>query len=327
MGQVLLFLAAVNSVPWALYFLLRDQAAEGEVWALFAWLLPTVWSPTIVALLLTRWADGPTGIREALGRLRYPRDGVRWLAIAAAVPATATATAVFVARAAGEGAPFIPLVAVPFVVAMQCLTGAVGEELGWRGFLLPRLRKRYGRLPPSGQPPVSGVCGTSPRSSSQACRSSWCHRYCFFFPWPSQESSWVLCSRRAATLYLPRWSVTCRSTSRWRSEVRTAPPLCSGGRCAPSTEESLSLVRSGYDLEHLRSGDSAALRGGCDNSRPTNWLPRLNAAVVSNDRRSVYERGSLATWRPLVTNPGLAVGVRCRRHGEGATRPRHSCRG
>jgi hypothetical protein len=54
MGQVLLFLAAVNSVPWALYFLLRDQAAEGEVWALFAWLLPTVWSPTVVALLLTR---------------------------------------------------------------------------------------------------------------------------------------------------------------------------------------------------------------------------------------------------------------------------------
>lgn len=49
MGQVLLFLAAVNSVPWALYLLLRDQAAEGEVWALFAWLLPTVWSPTTSA--------------------------------------------------------------------------------------------------------------------------------------------------------------------------------------------------------------------------------------------------------------------------------------
>ena len=39
MGQVLLFLAAVNSVPWALYFLLREPAAGGKVWGLFAWLL------------------------------------------------------------------------------------------------------------------------------------------------------------------------------------------------------------------------------------------------------------------------------------------------
>ena len=45
----------------------------------------------------------------------------------------------------------------------------------------------------------------------------------------------------------------------WRSEERTPPPSCSGGRCAPSTEESLSLLRSGYDLERLRSGDSAQL--------------------------------------------------------------------
>ena len=58
MGQVLLFLAAVNSVPWALYFLLREPAAEGEVWALFAWLLPTVWSPTIVITMALRGADG-----------------------------------------------------------------------------------------------------------------------------------------------------------------------------------------------------------------------------------------------------------------------------
>jgi uncharacterized protein len=172
MGQVLLFLAVVNSVPWALYFILRDQAAEGNVWALFAWLLPTVWSPTIAALLLTRWADGPAGFRDALGRLRYPQNGIRWLAIAAAVPAIATATAVFLARAAGEGAPFIPLVAMPFIVAMQCLTGAIGEELGWRGFLLPRLRMWYGKLPA-----VWAAAGLW---------SLW-HVSSFFFPGASQQ--------------------------------------------------------------------------------------------------------------------------------------------
>ena len=147
MRYALVFLATVNAVPYALYLLVRDQAAQGQAWALFAWLLPTVWAPTVVALLLTWWADGRAGVRQALRCLRCQRGARRWLVIAVAVPAVATATAVGVARTAGEGAPFIPLIALPFIVAMQCLAGAVGEELGWRGFLLPRLRTQIGRLP------------------------------------------------------------------------------------------------------------------------------------------------------------------------------------
>jgi membrane protease YdiL (CAAX protease family) len=147
MPYVLVFIATVNAVPYALYLLLGSQAAQGQVWALFAWLLPTVWAPTVVALLLTWWADGPAGVRQALRGLRCRRGAGPWLVIAAAVPAVATATAVLVARAAGDGAPFIPLIALPFIVAMQCVTGAVGEELGWRGFLLPRLQAQVGRLP------------------------------------------------------------------------------------------------------------------------------------------------------------------------------------
>jgi len=32
------------------------------------------------------------------------------------------------------------------MIGVQLITGAVGEELGWRGFLLPRLGNRFGEL-------------------------------------------------------------------------------------------------------------------------------------------------------------------------------------
>ena len=191
MGQVLLFLAAVNLVPWALYFLLREPAAEGEVWALFAWLLPTVWSPTIVALLLTRWADGPTGVREALGRLRYPRDGVRWLAMAAAVPATATATAVFVARGSETERHSYRSWRSPLSSPCSASREQSAKNSAGAGSSCHVFGRTTGGCRQCGQAPVCGVCGTSPRSSSQACRSNWCRRCCFFSPWPSQECSWA----------------------------------------------------------------------------------------------------------------------------------------
>jgi membrane protease YdiL (CAAX protease family) len=58
----------------------------------------------------------------------------------------ATAIAVFIARAAGDGSPFIPSAGIPAMFVVQLVTGAVGEELGWRGFLLPRLGKRCGEM-------------------------------------------------------------------------------------------------------------------------------------------------------------------------------------
>ncbi len=148
MTQITLFLVSVFGVTWTLLLLLRSFAAQGEVWTVLAWLLPTVWSPTIIALILMLSMKGAAGAREEIrARLSYRRGSGQWLVLAGIVPPFATLIAVFTARAAGDGGPFIP--SAPQILVMlvlQLVTGAVGEELGWRGFLLPRLGKPFSQM-------------------------------------------------------------------------------------------------------------------------------------------------------------------------------------
>ena len=58
MTQIALFLISVFGVTWTLLLVLRSVAAQGELWTVLAWILPTVWSPTIIALVLTRSMEG-----------------------------------------------------------------------------------------------------------------------------------------------------------------------------------------------------------------------------------------------------------------------------
>jgi uncharacterized protein len=107
------------------------------------------YGPTIAALVVTALADGGQGARALLKRLVRWRVGIWWYGAAVVAPhvPTIAVLAVYVLRGGSIG-PFDirALARLPLLIAMAVPNGPLGEELGWRGFLLPRLTRRMNLL-------------------------------------------------------------------------------------------------------------------------------------------------------------------------------------
>src|SRR5688572_26057213 len=145
MIEIILFIAALFIAPWIIDAVVPPPGDTlGSFLAVF---IPAVWSPTVLAVGFVLARGGLGGLRRELGaRLSYRRGSAGWILLAVAVPILAVASAVGSARAADAGAPFVASSTLLQVIGIQVVTGAVGEELGWRGFLLSRLGARAGML-------------------------------------------------------------------------------------------------------------------------------------------------------------------------------------
>jgi membrane protease YdiL (CAAX protease family) len=103
-------------------------------------------APSLVALALTELIDGRAGTLALLRRVVEWRASIRWYVFAVGYMAVIKLTVVFLHRLAtgawpafGQTAWYILAVAIIFSTPVQA-----GEEIGWRGYALPRLAKRYG---------------------------------------------------------------------------------------------------------------------------------------------------------------------------------------
>ena len=105
--------------------------------------------PSIAGVLLTGLVDGRSGFRRLLSQLRRWRVGARWYAAALLTgPLVMGGTVFALSLAAPEFRPdFLTADDKLNIVVTGIVLGLmVGffEELGWTGFALPGLRRRYG---------------------------------------------------------------------------------------------------------------------------------------------------------------------------------------
>jgi membrane protease YdiL (CAAX protease family) len=112
-------------------------------------LLPAV-GPALAAVIVTAANEGKAGVDRLFKPLLQWRVGVLWLAIAVLAPALLLLAAKIVTQALGlaaiaipQGGNFPALVIGAFVMAVFSNTW---EEMGWRGFALPRLQKNHTAL-------------------------------------------------------------------------------------------------------------------------------------------------------------------------------------
>ena len=106
-----------------------------------------VYGPLTGALVATAMRSGKAGLADLLARMIHWRVGAKWYALTIGIPLVISLVPWLVGTLTGNLQ--VPAVAVTLPVALgflvwQLLTSGLGEEPGWRGFLLPTLLARQG---------------------------------------------------------------------------------------------------------------------------------------------------------------------------------------
>jgi membrane protease YdiL (CAAX protease family) len=114
-------------------------------------LLALLGGPSVSGLVMTWIVAGRSGLRELGSRLRRFRVSVRWYAVAVLAAPLAMLLVPIVISLFQPG--FLPSLFVSTdtstLIAIGIVSGLMGgflEELGWTGFVIPRMRQRYSLL-------------------------------------------------------------------------------------------------------------------------------------------------------------------------------------
>ena len=148
--QLAAYFGLTFAISWAIWLglilgSLHIQTVMGTVLNVVA-----IAGPSIAALVLATML-GRGELRRLLAGFSISRLSVRWTVVALVLPLAMVVAAIAVSVAAfGAPSPGVSFglagVLLAKFVRVLFLGGPVGEELGWRGFALPRLQQRRNAL-------------------------------------------------------------------------------------------------------------------------------------------------------------------------------------
>ena len=151
MSYLVRFFAITYAVSWVCFLaagaLSRTMAAgSGPSLPGIGLLLVGTFAPALVALAMTARTDGVQGVRAITGRVLRWRVRARWYVFAVGYMVAIKLAVALVYRVAsgtwprfGNTSWYVIIVAIVFSTPVQA-----GEEIGWRGYALPRLGARFG---------------------------------------------------------------------------------------------------------------------------------------------------------------------------------------
>jgi uncharacterized protein len=148
--QLVAFVALTFAFSWAIWILMVLTGMSIKTTAGLALHIVATAGPSIAALVLAT-AMGGTQLRELLAGFSLSRLSGRWSVVALVLPlammaiAIAGSVAMFGSPAPGVTVSVLGVLLGEFVRVLF-LGGPLEEELGWRGFALPRLQQHRGAL-------------------------------------------------------------------------------------------------------------------------------------------------------------------------------------
>jgi membrane protease YdiL (CAAX protease family) len=144
MSSVRAFVARHELVAFYLLACALTWTLASLVQVSFLFVLLGLFGPAVAALVASFITGGFAGARELLRRVMIWRVGVKWYAAVIAIPVLHVLATLALERTLGRPAPSD----LGDFSTTSLILGVlvVGEELGWRGYLLPRLLDRYNAL-------------------------------------------------------------------------------------------------------------------------------------------------------------------------------------